>query len=139
MPIKTTLRGLPHMKLLKSAVLAVSLGLTLGAVSTTAVACEDGRTCYGPAEAINIVLGHIGSGMKALNEAEDKTVVLAHIKAALNTSKEINANDVVDRNRMRANAHLKKARSATRKGKAEEATAHLEAAEKGFSALKGML
>jgi len=35
---------------------------------------------------------------------------LTHIKAAKDASKEINANDVVDRKRQRVVAHLKKAK-----------------------------
>ncbi|SMG65144.1 secreted protein, partial [methanotrophic bacterial endosymbiont of Bathymodiolus sp.] len=54
------------MKLLKSALLAFSLALSLGSFSTAAVACEDGRTCFGPAQAIDIVLGHIAVGMKSV-------------------------------------------------------------------------
>jgi hypothetical protein len=54
------------MKLLKSTLLAFSLALSLGSFSTAAVACEDGRTCFGPAQAIDIVLGHIAVGMKSV-------------------------------------------------------------------------
>jgi len=127
------------MKLLKSAVVAVTLALSLGSFSTTAVACEDGRTCFGPVEAINITLGHIAEAMKSLNDGENGPTVEKYIKEAQSSNKEINANDVVDRNRQRANAHLKKAKSALRKGDRVGATAHLEAAEKAFAALKGMI
>lgn len=126
------------MKLLKSAVVAVSLALSLGSFSTTAVACEDGRTCFGPMEAINITLGHVAEAMKALNDGSTDQA-LVHIKAAQSANKEINANDVVDRNRQRANGSLKKAKSALKKDDATGATAHLEKAERGFEALKSML
>jgi len=127
------------MKLLKSAVVAVSLALSLGSFSTTAVACEDGRTCFGPAEAINITLGHIAEAIKLLDAKEGKHEILRHIKAAKDSSKEINANDKVDVARGRAVAKLKKARSAIKKDKMQEGEDFLGEAEKGFSALKGLL
>ena len=127
------------MKLLKSAVVAITLALSLGSFSTAAVACEDGRTCFGPMEAINITLGHVAEAMKSLNDGENGPTVEKHIKAAKDSSKEINANDKVDIARSRAVAHLKKAKSVLRKGDRAGATAHLEAAEKGFEKLKGLL
>ncbi len=127
------------MKLLKSAVVAVTLALSLGSFSTTAVACEDGRTCFGPVEAINITLGHIAEAMKSLNDGENGATVEKHIKAAKSSSKEINANDKVDVARGRANNHLNKAKSVLRKGDRAGATAHLEAAEKSFAALKSLI
>ena len=127
------------MKLLKSAVVAVSLALSLGSFSTTAVACEDGRTCYGPVEAINISLGHIAEAIKALDAKEGTHEILMHIKAAKDGSKEINANDKVDIARGRAVTHLKKARSAIKKGNMQEGEDHLGEAEKGFAALIGLI
>ena len=127
------------MKLLKSAVVAVSLALSLGSFSTTAVACEDGRTCYGPEEAINITLGHVAEAIKLLDAKEGSHEILMHIKAAKDSSKEINANDKVDVARGRAVGQLKKARSAIKKGKMQEGEDHLGAAEKGFASLHGLL
>lgn len=127
------------MKLLKSAIVAISLALTLGSFSTTAVACEDGRTCVGPKEGINMVLGHIAEAMVAIEAKEDKKVILDHIRQAKNASKEINANDVVDRNRMKANGFLKKARKAVKGDAMQMGEDLLGEAEKRFSALKGML
>ena len=127
------------MKLLKSVIVAFSLALSLGFFSTTAVACESGRTCYGPYEAIEIVLGHIGMAIKAVDEGQNGPSVNVHVKAALAASKEINANDKVDVARSRANAHLKKARSAFRKSKMQDGEDHLGMAEKAFEGLKGML
>ena len=127
------------MKLLKSAVVAASLALSLGSFSTTAVACEDGRTCYGPEQAIDIVSGHIGEAIKALDAKEGSHEILMHIKAAKDGSKEINANDKVDVARGRAVQHLKKARSAIKKGEMQEGEDHLGQAEKGFARLKTLL
>ncbi len=123
------------MKLLKSAAVALSLALSMGAVSTSAVACEGGRVCVTPMEGINMTLDHINAGLAA--ESADE--VYEHAKAAKDSSKEINANDKLDRARGRANGHLSKAKTAAKKGKTDEAKQHLEAAKKGFEALPSML
>ena len=127
------------MKLLKSAVVAVSLAFSLGSFSTAAVACEDGRTCYGPEQAIDITVGHVAEAIKAADDKSGKHEVLMHIKAAKDASKEINANDVVDRNRQRAVGHLKKAKKSLKNDDFQGASDHLGAAEKGFSGLKALL
>ncbi len=127
------------MKLLKSTVVALALALSLGSFSTAAVACEDGRTCFTPMQAIDIVLGHIAMAIKAVDEGENGPSVNKHVRAALRGSKEINANDKVDVARSRANAHLKKARSAFKKSKMQEGEDHLGMAEKAFEGLKPLL
>jgi len=127
------------MKLLKNVLLAFSLTLALGSVSSVAVACEDGRTCFGPAQATDIVLGHIAAGMKSVDAGENGPTAAAHVKAALKASKEINASDKVDVARSRANGHLKKARSAFKKSEMQTGEDHLGAAEKAFTDLKRQL
>lgn len=127
------------MKLLKGAVVAASLALSLGSFSTTAVACEDGRTCFGPEQAIDITAGHVAEAIKAADDKSGKQEVLMHIKAAKDASKEINANDVVDRKRQRAVGHLKKAKRALKNDDFQSAEDHLGAAEKGFTELKSFL
>ncbi len=127
------------MKILKSAIVAFSLALTLGSFSTSAVACESGRVCYTPEEAIELVLQNIKSAMDAIDSGSEGEVVSSLIKAASDASKEINANDVVDRNRQRANAVLKKARKEAKKEQLQVAEEHLKQAKKKFEALKGML
>lgn len=127
------------MKLIKSAIVAFSLALTLGTFSTSAVACEAGRTCFGPLQAIDMVLGHIGMAIKAVDEGQNGPSVNVHVKAALQASKEINANDKVDVARSRANGHLKKARAAFNKSQMQEGEDHLGMAEKAFEELKGLL
>ncbi len=127
------------MKILKSAIVAFSLALTLGSFSTSAVACESGRICYTPEEAIDLVLQNIKAAMEAIDSGSEGEVVSSLIKAASDASKEINANDVVDRNRQRANAILKKARKEAKKEQLQVAEEHLKVAKKKFEALKGML
>ncbi len=127
------------MKLLKSAVVAFALALSLGSFSTSAVACEDGRTCFGPEQAIDITLGHVAEAMKMINDGEDADKVQKTIKKANDSQKEINANDLVSRFRQKANGYLKKARKAAKKGDLIEATKWLEKGEKGFEGLKAKL
>ncbi|MCK5830184.1 MAG: hypothetical protein KAH20_07755 [Methylococcales bacterium] len=127
------------MKLLKSAIVALSLALSLGTFSTTAVACEDGRTCFGPEQAIDLVLGRIAEAMKAIDDGEDSAKIQKLIKHASAAKKEINASDIVSRFAAKANKNLKKARKAAKSGDMVEATGHLEAGEKAFEALKGRL
>ncbi len=139
MLIKITTTRYTYMKLLKSAVVALTLALSLGTFSTTAVACEDGRTCFGPEQAIDLVLGRIAESMKAINDGADADDVQKIIKTAMDAKKEINASDIISRHAAKANGHLKKARKAAKKGELIEATGHLEAAEKGFEGLKARL
>lgn len=127
------------MKLLKSAIVALTLALSLGSFSTAVVACEDGRTCFGPEQAIDITLGHIATAMKSISDGDDGQVAQKHIKAAMDSQKEINANDLVSRYRQKANKNLKKARKAAKKGNVVEATEWLEKGEKGFEGLKSKL
>ncbi len=127
------------MKLLKSAIVAFSLVLSLGSFSTTAVACEAGRTCFGPMQGIDMVLGHIGMAIKAVDEGQNGPSVNEHVNAALKASKEINANDKVDVARSRANAHLKKAKAAFKKSQMQDGEDHLGMAEKAFEGLKDLL
>ena len=127
------------MKLLKSALLAFSLALSLGSFSTAAVACEDGRTCFGPAQAIDIVLGHIAEGMKSVENGENGPAAIAHVKAALRASKEINVSDKIDVKRAKANGLLKKARSAFKKADMQGGEDYLGKTEKAFTDLKRMI
>ena len=127
------------MKLLKSAIVALTLALSLGSFSSAVVACEDGRTCFGPEQAIDITLGHIAEAMKAINDGEEAGKVQKIIKSAMDSQKEINANDLVSRFRQKANKNLRKARKAAKKGELVEATEWLAKGEKAFEGLKSKL
>ena len=127
------------MKILKSAVVALTLALSLGTFSTTAVACEDGRTCFGPEQAIDLVLGRIAEAMKAVNDGADSEVILKLIKKAKDGKKEINASDIVSRFASKAAGHLKKAKKAVKNGDLVKASEHLSDAEDGFEGLKKRL
>lgn len=126
------------MKLLKSAVIALSLALSLGSFSTTAVACEDGRLCFGNEEAINLVLGKIAEAMLAIKEGADEKEINGLIKQAKAYTKEINS-EAVDRQKQKYTKHFVKAKKAVRAGKMEEAAQHLDTAEKGFESFKKLI
>ena len=73
------------------------------------------------------------------NNLENDELIVSNIKEALKLSKEINANDKLDRNRNRANDSLKRARTAVQEGNLTLATELLNEAEKRFSDLKSMI
>jgi len=102
-----------------------------------------------PIEGIDATIGQVtealaaiqlrNSGGAADNGKAGDEVIINNIKDALKLSKEINANDKLDRNRNRANDYLKKARVAVQDGDLTKATEDLKEAEKRFSDLKGMI
>ena len=140
------------MKLLKSAVITTTLALSLNATLVEADVCLGMACMYNrmtPVEGINATLVQIHESLQAIQarvngdsadskEASDD-VIIENIKEALKLSKEINANDKVDRNRNRANGDLKKAREAVQAGDLNKATEELKVAEKRFNELKGMI
>lgn len=130
------------MKLLKSAVVATTLALSLGSFSATAEVCLGMACMYNrmtPAEGIDATVGQVTKALIALNDNAGVDVVINDIKEALKLSKEINANDKLDRNRNRANDYLKKARAAVQEGDSVKATELLKEAENRFSDLRGMI
>jgi hypothetical protein len=141
------------MKLLKSAVVATALALSLGTFSTTASAVCLGMACMynrmTPIEGIDATLGQIAEASEAIklrnsggaadNGKAGDELIINYIKEALKLTKEINANDKLDRNRNRANGYLKKARESIKAGDLTQAADDLNEAEKRFSELKGMI
>ena len=93
-------------------------------------------------EGIDATLGQISKALATIKD-QSKTanndVIVDDIKEALKLSKEINANDKLDRNRNRANGYLKQARQALQHGDVIKATEQLQEAEKRFAELKGMI
>ncbi|MFZ2727526.1 MAG: hypothetical protein WAX77_14820 [Methylococcaceae bacterium] len=140
------------MKILKSTVLSVTLALSLGYLPTASAVCLGMACMYNkmtPTEGINATLAEITQALTAIHarsngdSADSNTgsdeVIIGNIKEALKLSKEINANDKVDRHRNRANGDLKKARVSVEAGDLNQATLQLKEAEKRFASLKGML
>jgi hypothetical protein len=128
------------MKTLKKIGLALLIATSMGTFSTASLAEVDpGRIAYGPHEAIDLVIGKIKAAVVAIKGGSDGTAVAPMIKEALDASKEVNANDVVDRNRMKANDMLKSARAHAKASSLQEAEQELEKAQKAFEALHGMV
>ena len=131
------------MKLIQRAILASTLAISLGSFSTTATAVCMGMACMyakmTPLQGINASVSQIDEALKAINAHHSDQAIIGNIKDALKLSKEINANDKVDRNRQRANGYLKKARKAVKEDDFDKATELLTEARTRFLGLKGML
>lgn len=121
-----------YMKLLKSFIVAILIALSLGIVSTTAIAAP-------PLEGINLVLGHIAEAIKAIDAGESKEAVRVHVLASLRESKEITGTELLEKNRLKASRSLKKARTALKKGDSQTAKDLLSKTEKSFEGLKNLL
>ncbi|NOR71672.1 MAG: hypothetical protein GQ532_18625 [Methylomarinum sp.] len=122
------------MKLLKSAVVAISLALSLGSFSTTAVACEDGRVCVGNEQAVANIVGHIDEALKSI-DANDSAAAIAHMKEAKRAKKEMNSEANAPKIG-RLSAHFHKAKKLLKGSDTAGAKAELEKAKHGYKALR---
>lgn len=131
------------MKLLKSAALATTLAFSLGLISTPANAICMGMACMynsmTPLQAIMATEMSVDEVINLVDENAEKELILKAIKSTLKATKEINANDKVDRNRMRANKSMKKARKALKDDDYVTAKEHLVEAKQRYSGLQDML
>lgn len=128
------------MKTLKQIVLFSMIALSMGAFSTAAFAeASDGRIAYAPGEAIDAVIGKIKEAQAAITAGKSSDEVYNIIKQGTDLSKEVNANDVVDRARAKANDILKKARTAAKEGDLKTAAEFLPPSEKAFADLKPLI
>lgn len=128
------------MKTIKTIVLSSLIALSMGAFSTVSLAESDpGRISYAPADAIDAVIGKIKEAQAAIDAGKSGDEVYAIIKQGTDLSKEVNANDVVDRARAKANDILKKARTAAKEGDTKKAAEFLPPAEKAFADLKPLI
>jgi hypothetical protein len=128
------------MKTLKTILLSLFIAVSMGAVSTSALAEVDpGRISYAPAEAINMVVAQIQVAIEGISQGASGEEAAALIKKASDLSKEINANDKVDMARSKANRKLKAARSHAQESALQEAEQELRDAKKAFEALKSLL
>jgi hypothetical protein len=128
------------MKMLKKLGLALLIATSVGGFSPLALAIDDpGRITYAPDVAIDRVVVQIKAAVEAIKSGSDGAAVAPLIKAAGDASKEINANDKVDRAREKANGLLKKAKAAAKESSLQEAEQLLEQAQKDFEALKSMI
>ena len=131
------------MKFLKNVAVVTVLALPLGAVSTPANAVCLGMACMynrmTPLQAIMATEASVDEVIKLVDASADKAQVITAIKSTLRATKEINANDKVDRNRMRANASVKVARKAIKADDYESAKKHLKVAKERYAGLQDML
>ena len=140
------------MMIIKSIVMTTALVISLDSAMVKAEVCLGMACMYNrmtPTQGIDATIVQINESLKAIQsrvnggsadskDASDE-VIIENIKDALKLSKEINANDKVDRNRNRANGDLKKAREAVQEGDLNKASEELKIAEKRFKDLKGMI
>ena len=122
------------MKLLKSAVVAVSLALSLGSFSTTAVACEDGRVCVGNDAAVENIVAHIDGALASI-AAKDSAGAIAHVKEAKRAKKELNSEAMAPKIG-RLSGHFHKAKKQLKNDDLAGAKDELEKAKHGFLALR---
>jgi hypothetical protein len=128
------------MKKLKTIVLSSLIALAMGVFSTAALAENmDDRVSYAPEDAIDMVIDEIKKAQEAVKAGADGQTVYKIIKQGMDYSKEVNANDVVDRERSRANEILKKARTMAKNNTLEGIDEHLEKAAKAFADLKPLI
>ncbi|MEO1878856.1 MAG: hypothetical protein ABGX40_02660 [Methylococcales bacterium] len=131
------------MKLLKSAVIATTMAVSLGTFSTPSEAICLGMACMynrmTPLQAIMATEYSVDDVITLIDDNAEKAPILTAIKTTLRATKEINANDKVDRNRMRANGSMKKARKFVKKGDLVQAKEHLLVARERYNGLRDML
>jgi hypothetical protein len=128
------------MKILKTIVLSSLVALAMGAFSSVALAeAGEGRISYSPHDAVDMVLGEIKKAQEAITAGKPSDEVYKIIKQGMDYSKEVNANDVVDRARAKANDILKKARTAAKEGDLKTAAEFLPPAAKAFADLKPLI
>lgn len=118
------------MKIIKSFIIAVSLALSLGYVSTAAATSLD---------QIKLVQSHIAEAVKAIDAGESNEVAREHVLASLRESKEITGTEMLEKNRLKASRPLKKARTALKQDDPQKAKEFLGEAEKKFEGLKKLL
>lgn len=129
------------MKTFKKILLSLVIAASAGSFSSVAVSAEldGGRVAFAPAEAIDLVANKVKVALDALKAGQTPEEVSQLVKDALDASKEVNANDRVDRERSRANNKLKAARKFLKEDSAQQAEQELHDAYKAFLELKNLL
>jgi len=128
------------MKTFKKIFFSLIIASAAGSFSSVALAeLDGGRPAYAPADAIDLVAGKTKIALDALMGGTEPDKVAALINDALAASKEVNANDKIDRERSRANNKLKAARNFLKNNSPQEAEQQLHEAYKGYLSLKGLL
>jgi hypothetical protein len=117
--------------------LALSIAASTGTFSTVALAEVDkDRIAYDPVEALELIIYKIKLAVVAIDAGSTCEQVALLILDALHASKEINASDWVDKDRMQANTVLKMAKKHARQCRLVVAKNELAQAVMMFEAMK---
>jgi hypothetical protein len=128
------------MKTLKTIVLSSLIALAMGAFSSVAMAeAGEGRVSYSPADALDLMIGELKKAKVAAAEGKSGDEVYKFIKQSMDYGKDVNANDVVDRERSRTNEVIKKARTMAKKNEMKGIDEHLDRAIKELGDIKGLI
>lgn len=128
------------MKIFKSAVIAFSLTVAMGAFSTAALAESDpGRVSHAPKDVIKEVGTRFDAAIAAIDNGAGEEEVVSLIKKALDFTKELNANDKVSRETAKVRNHGKDAIKSAKEANMSEAKAHLEKAKAVNTNLNSLL
>lgn len=125
------------MRNLNKILLALIVAVSMGAFSSVSLA---EKAKIPPAEAIDAISGKIQAAA-ALIEAggESRDDVANLLKQAKDLSKEVSANDKVDFKRQKAQGELKRAITAAKAGKMEEAKEAIKATEGVLAEMKSLI
>ena len=128
------------MNKLKTIVLTSLIALSMGSFSSVALAeASDGRISYAPADAIDLMIGELKKAKVAAAEGKSGDEVYKLIKQSMDYGKDVNANDVVDRERSRANETIKKARSMAKGNSMKGIDEHLDKAIQQLEHMKTLI
>jgi hypothetical protein len=128
------------MKMLKTIVLSSLVALSMSAFSSVAMAeASEGRVSYAPADAIDLMIGELKKAKLAAAEGKPGEEVYKLIKQSMDYGKDVNANDVVDRERQRANETIKKARTMSKKNEMKGIDEHLDKAIQQLEDMKKLI
>jgi hypothetical protein len=128
------------MKNLKKILLSLLIASSMGAISTVAFAeASDGRIVYSPGDALDLIDGKVLAAIDGISKGADPEEAQKLIKAALDATKELNANDKVDMARQRANNKLKAAKGHAKAGSLQEAEQEVRDAHKIFQEMRNLL
>jgi hypothetical protein len=128
------------MKTLKTIALSSLIALAMGAFSSVALAeAGEGRVSYSPADAIDMMIGELKKAKVAAAEGKPGDEVYKLIKQCMDYGKDVNANDVVDRERSRTNETIKKARAMAKQNEMKGIDEHLDKAIQQLEHIKTLI
>ena len=128
------------MKTIKTIVLSSLIALAMGGFSSVAMAeASEGRISYAPADAIDLMIGELKKAKLAAAEGKPGEEVYKFIKQCMDYGKDVNANDVVDRERSRTNEVIKKARGMAKNNEMTGIDEHLDKAIQQLEHIKTLI